>query len=230
MVTKVITEDLMDFSQPLQAVIPSLEGEVITVLARTTRPLTGRQIAGLTMSGSLSGVRLTLRRLESQGVVLAESAGRAVLYRANREHLLWEAVEELARRAESALATLKIRIADVFTASLNPEQLAETSVAMFGSVARGTSNAKSDIDLVVVYPDSLEPELGQTVVDTLVERVSLWTGNRCNVYVTTLTLLERLVTEQDPMIESWADDAQTFLGADLRLLLLVKPQSRVTRG
>ncbi|EPR75392.1 hypothetical protein ADILRU_2290 [Leifsonia rubra CMS 76R] len=195
---------------------------MLTVLARTTRALTGRQIAELTHRGSQSGVRLTLMRLEEQGVVLAESAGRSMLYRANRDHLLWGAVEPLLRAAESALQSLQEQIIDVVSSSLDPQVLGETSVALFGSVARGTSTVLSDIDLVVVFPDTIEEELGQAAINLVTEGVFRWTGNQCNVFVAKREPLRHMVSQGDPMIESWARDAITFNGPDLgeRLLSL----------
>lgn len=205
----------MDLSNPINAVIPSLDGEVLIVLARTTRPLTGRQIAGLTHRGSQSGVRLTLIRLEEQGVVLAESAGRSMLYRANRDHLLWSAVEPLLHAAESTVHTLQKRILNVLSSSLDSQMLSETTVALFGSLARGSSTVHSDVDLVVVFPDSVEDERGRAAIDLVTEGVFRWTGNQCNVFLATGERLSQMVSQGDPMIVSWARDAVTFNGPDL---------------
>ena len=42
----------MDLSDPISVVIPSLEGQVLRVLAHTTSPLSGSRIAELVTTGS----------------------------------------------------------------------------------------------------------------------------------------------------------------------------------
>ncbi|MGJ8721468.1 MAG: nucleotidyltransferase domain-containing protein [Salinibacterium amurskyense] len=209
----------MDLSNPIATVFPSLDGDVLTVLARTTRPLTGRQVAELAHRGSQSGVRLTLMRLEEQGLVLADSAGRSMLYRANRDHLLWGVIEPLLRAAESALQLLQERIVDVASSVLGAQAMSATTIALFGSVARRASTPASDVDLVVIFPDFVTDEGGQGAIDLIAEAVLGWTGNECNVFSTKRELLRNMVTSGDPMIESWRDDAVTFNGPELRELI-----------
>ncbi len=74
-------------SQPYAAICPSLEGPVLDVLAHTTRPLTGHEIARLARRGSEHGVRLVLHRLVDHGLVSAQEVGAATLYVLNREHV-----------------------------------------------------------------------------------------------------------------------------------------------
>ncbi|MEL0625639.1 nucleotidyltransferase domain-containing protein [Salinibacterium amurskyense] len=209
----------MDLSNPIATVFPSLDGDVLTVLSRTTRPLTGRQVAELAHRGSQSGVRLTLLRLEEQGLVLADSAGRSILYRANRDHLLWAALEPLLHTAESAVQLLQERIVAVASSALGAQASSATTIALFGSVARGTGTPASDIDLVVVLPDFVTDEGGQAAIDQISQAVLGWTGNDCNVFTAKRELLRNMVASDDPMIESWRGDAVTFSGPELRELI-----------
>ena len=66
------------------------------VLRRTTRPLTGREVARLARKGSEAGVRKALARLTRHGLVHVEEAGRASMHTLNREHLAVPALEVLA--------------------------------------------------------------------------------------------------------------------------------------
>src|SRR3954451_20512293 len=78
----------MDLARPYAAVTGGgLEGEVVSVLAKTTRPLTGRQIARLAEHGSDRGVRLALNRLAEHGLVETMEARPAILYTLNRQHI-----------------------------------------------------------------------------------------------------------------------------------------------
>jgi hypothetical protein len=77
----------MDFSRPLGVVSPTLDGDVLTVLAAADEEFSGRRIQRLLGHSSEPGVRKAAERLVEQGVVLRRPAGRAKLYRLNRQHL-----------------------------------------------------------------------------------------------------------------------------------------------
>ena len=87
----------MDVARPLTVLVPSLDGPVLEALARTSRPVTGREAHRLAGAGSESGVRLVLARLVEHGLVNATQAGKATLYVANREHIAWPLVEGLVK-------------------------------------------------------------------------------------------------------------------------------------
>lgn len=86
--------------------VTTLEGDVLVALAGTTRPLTGRQVAGLVPRGSQKAVSVALDRLVEQGIVLRQEAGRAYLHVLNRDHLAAPAVEVLAGLRGELLARL----------------------------------------------------------------------------------------------------------------------------
>ena len=78
----------MDVARPYAAVTGGgLDGEALVVLAGTTKPVTGREVARLARRGSDRGVRLALNRLAEQGLVDTLAAPPAVLYTLNREHI-----------------------------------------------------------------------------------------------------------------------------------------------
>jgi len=60
----------------------------------------------------------------------------------------------------------------------------------------------------------------EQLVDAVTADVERWIGNSCNVYGVTSTRLAQLIAASDPMIDSWAGGARTFLGPDLRRRLL----------
>lgn len=210
----------MDLSDPISVVIPSLEGQVLRVLAHTTAPLSGSRIAELVTTGSNPGIRTALSRLVRHGTVLARRSGPSILYTANRDHLTWPAVEHAVQAADTLLDTLQVRIADLAQAHLGQFDAGRTTLALFGSVARGASTLDSDIDIVAVFPDNVDADTIEQLVDVVTASVERWTGNSCNVYDVTSSRLAQLIAANDPMIESWAAEARTFLGPDLRQRLL----------
>jgi predicted nucleotidyltransferase len=128
-------------------------------------------------------------------------------YRVNRDHVLWPSIE----LALDANRELDRRIAAFVEASGE----AVESVAVFGSLARGTATGESDVDLVVVFHDQVDADL----VGTLGEQVRAWTGNACHVFDVTRADLARFVAEGDPLVGSWRADARTLYGKDLREIL-----------
>jgi hypothetical protein len=139
----------MDVSRPHTAVIGgALEGEVLSVLAGTTRPLTGRQIARLASHGSDRGLRLALNRLAAQGLVDTVEAPPAVLYSLNRDHIAAPIALELAGLRAELFRRLRRAIGEW--------QVPPMHASMFGSAARGEGDASSDIDLLVVRPASVD--------------------------------------------------------------------------
>src|SRR5687767_14018970 len=162
----------MDVSRPHTAVIGgALQGEVLSVLAGTTRPLSGRQIARLASHGSDRGLRLALNRLAEQGLVDAFDAPPSVLYSLNRDHIAAPIALELADLRAELFRRLRTAIAEW--------QMPAVHDSMFGSAARGAGDASSDINLLVVRPQNVGSEdptwSGQ--LHDLTVAVERWTGN-----------------------------------------------------
>ncbi len=217
---------LVDLSNPLRSLIPSLEGEVYRILTRSTAPLTGARIATLADRGSEPGIRRALARLVEHGTVAATPIGSAILYSANRSHLLWPTIETAVREAEQTPLRLRSRIAEVAQRHRDPTREHDATVAIFGSVARASSRVDSDIDIAVVCPDPDLTEADQSLIDDLAADVAAWTGNVCNVYSLTVERLRELVEEDDPILGSWRADAVTVFGRDLNELVGQSAQPR----
>jgi hypothetical protein len=195
----------MDLSSPYKAVVPTVEGAVLTALAATTRPLTGREIARLT-ERSEAGARRALRRLVEHGIVLADEAGKATLHRLNRDHLAAPAVEtlagmrtELVRRLRSAIEGWVIK---------------PVYASLFGSAARGDGDTDSDIDVLVVRPAEIpdSDDLWNNQVAELGVLVLRWTGNHAAIAVLPLADAERLETERPPIAEALSSEAVPIWG------------------
>jgi hypothetical protein len=140
----------MDFRRPMQVVTPTLDADVLSVLARADVELTGREIQRLAGHGSHQGIRNAADRLVDEGVVERRSAGNANLYRLNRNHVAAQWIERLATLPEQVIERLRGTIAGW----AQPPLLA----MLFGSVATGQATAASDLDLLIVRPESCEPD------------------------------------------------------------------------
>lgn len=165
----------MDFRRPLTVVTPTLDGDVLAVLAGADAEFSGRRIHRMVPSGSENGVRNAAERLVAQGVVSSRRAGRANLYRLNRDHLAAPYIE--------ALATLRVQLFERLRSVISAWDVPPRWAMAFGSVARGEAGPLSDLDILVVRSrdgseDSTEWR-GQ--LDLLEDHAAAWTGNETRI-------------------------------------------------
>jgi len=165
----------MDFRRPLEAVTPTLDGDVLRVLARADTDMTGRQIQQLTGHGSYQGVRNAADRLARQGVVTRRAAGNAHLYRLNREHVAAHWIEGLASLPEQIVERLR----NLIQTWTQPPIMA----TLFGSVATGQATPDSDLDLLIVRPAGCDPDAPtwRKQLADLEANATAWTGNDARV-------------------------------------------------
>lgn len=203
----------MHLTQPLRSVIPTLEGAALTVLARTESALSASQIARLTEHGSRTGLRLALDRLVGTGLVLADPSSSGRLYRLNRQHVLAPAV----LAGVSARSDLLSRLTAALTA-LNP---APEHASVFGSLARDAADDASDVDLLLVMPDTLDvhDENWRAQVRALEDDVLAWSGNRLEPLVLTTAQLAAAADRGERIVDELASDASTLLGERFDSLL-----------
>jgi predicted nucleotidyltransferase len=193
----------MDFSRPLQVVTPTLDGDVLAALARAEMQVTGRELHRLIGHGSENGVRRAAERLVEQGVVLSEQAGKAKLYRLNRDHIAAEPLVALASLRELLLERLRAEVAD-WTGK-------PRVVVLFGSVARGQGGRKSDLDLLVIRPADMDPDndIWQEQVAELERKATLYTGNDARI----LEFGEQELAEGSPepvLVRAYRDGVELY--------------------
>ena len=211
----------MDVAEPIRSVIPTLEGQVIEVLSQVITPLAGREVWRLTRNGSEAGTRRALYRLTEQGVVQAEPRGGAIFYLLNRDHLAYPAIE--------ILVGLRGRLLDELAALFAEWTVPPLHASLFGSAARRDGDAQSDIDILLIRPgetdEDSEPWASQ--VDEMRERVTRWTGNRCQPYQVGPEDLAAHVRADASIIHEWITDSITLFGARISAFL---PTSSIEVG
>lgn len=149
---------------------PHLDSQALTVLSRTEQYLSVQQIQQLLPEeGSLQGVRKSVARLAEQGIVLELTVGQRYAYSLNFDHLLADAVKIIAD-AKNELITRMHQI-------ISEWQTQPLTVKIFGSAARNEMLSSSDIDILIVMPDSAAEVVVNNSVQQLVTKATLWTGN-----------------------------------------------------
>ena len=132
----------MQLNRPLATVTPTLDGDVLAVLATHDVAFTTGQIHRILSAFSEEGIRKVLTRLVAQGVVLADRVGNAFAYRLNDDHLAAEPIKALARLTSTFFTRLETHLGDW------PEP--PVYAAVFGSAATGTMTLHSDVDILLV--------------------------------------------------------------------------------
>jgi predicted nucleotidyltransferase len=195
----------MTLNRPLEDLMSPDMAKIVTVLARTGQPLTGRTIATLTGTVSQSTTSRLLIELGRSGLVMKVPGG----YEINRDHLAYRAVAALLGSRDE----LQRRVAQDVAAWETPP----LSVVLFGSAARQQETIDSDIDLLVVRPAAApfdDPHWAAHVAN-LAERVGRWCGSPCEVLEYSRDELVELKRADDPLIASLLQDGITFAGANL---------------
>src|ERR1022692_1246291 len=185
----------MDVSRPYSAVAPTGEGDVLVVLAGTTMPLTGREVARLASRGSVAGVAKALDRLGRQGLVTRMEAPPASLYTLNRQHVAAPVAEALAGLRLEFLARLR----DAFSAW----EVKPVHASMFGSAARRDGALDSDVDIFVVRPAAVDDEdpVWSEQLTSLSDLVFASTGNRAGIIDFAEQDIERMLEQSPPVLD-----------------------------
>lgn len=186
---------------------------MLVVLARTRAPLTGREIARLTPRGSQRGVAMALERLVEQGVVASAEAGRSNQFILNRDHLAAPAVE--------AMESMRSRLWELIRTSVAASGDVVVHASAFGSAARGDGDSASDIDLLLVHRDDVDPEGSdwRGTVAGLGESVRRWTGNHASIVELSESDLPDLARARPELATALTQDAVTLVGLPVAAIL-----------
>lgn len=198
----------VDLSRPYTVLGTHLTNEVLVALARTTRPLSGREVARIT-GRSDRRVRQILHDLVAHGLVHQQEAPPALLFTLNREHVAAPIVEQL--------ANLRREFERRVRAEIESWEVQPAHASIFGSAARGDGDTSSDIDIFIVRPDRVTEDnpVWRQQLEQLAVDVRNWSGNRAGIAEVAQRELARLRREQPPVVADLRADAVTLAGPPL---------------
>lgn len=192
----------MQLDRPFATITPTLDGDLLAVLARHDTTFTTGQLHGMLDRRSEEGIRKALGRLVRQGIVTSMRVGGAYAYQLNREHIAAEPVIQLAHLTQRLLQRIEERLEGW---DVPPEY-----AAIFGSAARGTMAEDSDIDILLIRTDDAPTDIWDSQVTALAFDLSRWTGN--DAQTLEYTVSELLTARDDPVIRNIAKDGLTVAG------------------
>lgn len=158
----------MELQRPLAVVTSGVDGDVLRVLGSTHAEFSVPRLHELIPDRSIPGIRRSVERLTTQGIVERLSIGRVAAYRLNDDHLAAPAVRELADLKSAFLERLRRHVG----AWPHPPVFG----ALFGSAARGEMRPDSDLDIILVRPDDAEDDVWARGLADLTRAASTWTG------------------------------------------------------
>jgi len=199
----------VQLNKPFATVTPTLDGDVLAVLASADVAFTISQIHRILTTVSGEGIRKVLTRLTAQGVVLHDQVGRTHTYRLNTEHL--------ATKPIMALAQLNSTFLECLEEHLTKWGKELKYAAVFGSAATGRMKLDSDIDLFLVRasePDGHEnePDRWEAQVTELARLVTVWTGNNGRVVEYTEEELPAAIAAGEPLLLDVSKQGLTVAG------------------
>jgi predicted nucleotidyltransferase len=190
----------MELQRPFRLITPTLDGDVLAVLALAEASFTVGQLRRM-LDASDEGIRKVLRRLVGQGIVSTQVHGPVSTYELNREHLAAQPIIAIAQLRSTFLD----RLERAFSAWGIPPKYA----AVFGSAGRGQMTTSSDIDILLIRPDRCDEELWDEQVLELTHQVARWTGNDVRPLEYTVSELEEA---REPVLEDVAREGLTVFG------------------
>ena len=205
----------MDFTGPVETLIPGAPGRLLGALARVEAELPVSTLAAVAGVGR-TRASAVLGGLAELGVVSRRQVGPTVLVRLERDNAAGQLVARLAGLRNQVIGQLR-----ELAAALDPQPL---SLVLFGSFARGNATAASDIDLLAVRPADAAGSRWPESLTGFSSRARILTGNRIQILDYEFSDLRRRYTERDDEAGSgfWrsvTEDSVILAGADLRALL-----------
>ena len=201
----------MDFVRPVEAVIPGTQGRVLAVLAETTAELNLRTVARLAGISPAQASRV-LPGLVELGLVERREVPPSSLFRLNRRNVAAQTVVELARSRDTALQRIGSNAGEL--------PLPPVSVIIFGSLARREADRESDIDAVIVRPDSIDADddAWNSGIDQWRETVQAITGNATEIIETNRAEIAEKLSSKQSLWHDIARDGVVVHGLTLNEL------------
>lgn len=194
---------IVNLGHPLSSLVTALSGQVLEVLANTSYPLSGRHVMRLLRrDASQQGVQNVLDELAAHGLVERIYAGGSILNTLNRDHILAPYI--------IGIVNLRNELIDRIATIVSEEAPEVRRAILFGSLARGSADEESDIDIALVWPHEASQE---NTEENIAVRVDQLTGNACNLLHYTADEFDNLAERAPELYAAIESDGIDLIGA-----------------
>lgn len=198
----------MILSEPTAGLLSPTLAKLLRVLLGGTTPKSGRELARMAAISSAQGNAL-LRRLTDLGIALETEQPPGKLYEINQSHILVPQLRAILQGLDSIFEELKEQLVELPTVPI--------IAVLFGSVMRKEDHEASDLDLYLVFDDSVPLDKGQLLESTanLSEDLFTRTGNSLNVMVQKMSDLRSNFEARSRFLENLLSDGRAIKGWDV---------------
>ena len=180
------------------ALFPSVQQRVLGILfGQPGRRFQGAELIRMINSGT-GVVHRQLTRLAASGLVNVTRIGNQKLYQANPESPVFEELCGLIQKT--------VGLCDPLQHSLEPLKGQIDVAFVYGSIARGTDTARSDIDLMLIGE-----RLDYVSVYEAIQNAETILGRKINPNLTTLSEWRKKLNEENPFIVNVNKQAKLFI-------------------
>jgi predicted nucleotidyltransferase len=198
----------VDFTRPVEAVVPGAQGRILAVLVETSAELNLRTIARLS-AVSVAHASRVLPILVELGIIERRDVPPSALFRLVRENV--------AARAVSALADARRTVLHELGDSAGHIEPHPVSVIVFGSFARGEAGPDSDLDAIVIRLATVDEDddRWRASVDQWLEQARRLTGNPVELLEATDEEASRLLRRRRPLWRDIERDGVVVYGLEI---------------
>lgn len=189
--------------------------KILRFLFNNDAEFTGRAIArgsGLSVSYSYE----ILQDMHREGLIEVKRQGSALIYKLRRDNYI---VKNILKPLYKKEKNIYKDIVAIIKKTLAAEKKGVCSIAIFGSVATGTENFMSDIDLLVITRDVIS----KRKVDHLMDNLTVIMAKKFNVavspYLLTISEAKSKYKQKVKLMQSIIDNNRLVYGEPIERIL-----------
>jgi len=203
----------MIFTNPLNKIFSQQSKiKLLRFLVQHRGEFTGREIAK-SVGLAHPTVHSALSDLREQGIILMRKSGNALLYSLNPRHRVTKDIIVPVFRKESQL---KEKMARSLITKLN---FPLESVVLFGSIAQKKEKPTSDIDILVILSNRLDPEKAESEIISQGIKFVEEFGNQLSPVIMNLHDFLTRLENKDKLLSKILDQGQVIYGKSITELI-----------
>jgi len=203
----------MIFTNPLDKIFSQQSKiKLLRFLVQHHGEFTGREIAK-SVGLAHPTVHSALSELREQGIILMRKSGNALLYSLNRRH---QATKDIIIPVFKKESQLKEKMARSLVTKLS---FPLESVVLFGSIAQRKEKPTSDIDILVILSNRVDPEKAESKIISQGAKFVEQFGNQLSPVIMNLSDFLTKLENKDKLLNKILNQGQVIYGKSITELI-----------